>query len=97
MYFAVGTSTSAPNAAQTTLGAEVYRDLTTSRSADSEGLATFSYYLPSSATANTTITEAGMFTSLTGGTMFNRVTFTGVQKTTSTAVMFSWTVTFAGS
>ena len=91
-HFAVGTGTVAVAASQTTLDTEVYRDTVTQRTSGSQQLVV-SYYLASGSANGSTLTEAGLFNSASGGTMFARVLLTpGIVKTAAIAVTFNWTI-----
>lgn len=94
-YMAVGTSTTAPATSDTQLGSEQDRNaivnFTTSNltSNPPSWRAECSW---ATNEANTTLGEAGMFNSSSGGTMFNRATYSTVNKTTSNTLAISWTV-----
>jgi hypothetical protein len=85
-YLAVGTSTTSPTTADTALGNEYARKQISSFITD--GLtSTVPYWraqvLFASNEANTTLSEAGLFNSSSGGTMLARATFGTINKTTS--------------
>ncbi len=91
-YFAIGTGTAAAAEGDVALGAEVVRDVFTQRSA-ADGVLTIAYFL-SSATANgSDLTEAGLFTLSTAGTMFARAVHPAITKTSSVTVTYTWAIT----
>lgn len=92
-HFAVGTGTTAPVAGDTTLGAEQFRDVITTLTKDAAKL-TVTYYLASGSANGNTLTEAGIFTTDVDGTMYSRALYTGIAKTASIAVTYSWDLTF---
>jgi hypothetical protein len=91
-HFAVGTSTTAPAAGQTALLAEVFRGAIT-KFTKSGLVLTVIYFLPASAANGSTLAEAGTFTASSSGTMFSRAIYTGIAKTSSTTVTYSWAFT----
>lgn len=60
-YVAIGTSSTAPTAADTQLGAEVFRKALTSTSAPSTGTGTFTLYLAPGDAVSVGINEVGWF------------------------------------
>lgn len=93
---AVGTGTTAPTKADTALEAEVYRSpQLTEYSRGGTGAAIFKYYLTASQANGNTLTEAGLFTSNSGGTMVARVTHTAITKTSAESVTYEWTITLS--
>jgi hypothetical protein len=95
-HFAVGTGTAAAAATDTALGAEVHRDLITQTTV-ADGQLTERFYLPSTAANGSTLTEAGLFTAASGGTLYARVTHAGIAKTSSIAVSYDWVITIGAS
>ena len=94
-YVAVGTSTTAPATSDTVLGSEQDRNAVNNYTTSNLTSNPPSWRAECSwATneANTTLGEAGMFNSSSGGTMFSRATFATVNKTTSNTLAISWTV-----
>jgi hypothetical protein len=96
-YIALGEGTSGPSASDTTLGTE----LTGGGNARVVGTLT-----PSSNTWNNTatfapgngtgaVTEAGLFSALTSGTMFARQVFAVYNKAAGDTLTISWTVTLS--
>lgn len=100
-YFAVGTGTTAADTSDTTLETEVFRNTITQQTAGA-GTLQVKYVLGSTEANGNTITEAGVFgDAATGvadtGTLFSRTTFTGVVKSASIQITFTWTYTFSAS
>jgi len=96
--FALGTDGTAPTANDTALGTEVFRDQFTKVTKES-GKLTAQYYLSSTSANGNTLQEAGAFangaTDTPGsGTLYARVTFTPIAKTSSIAVTFTWELTW---
>lgn len=96
-YIALGTGTTAPTSGDTALQTEF------SGGGDSRSLGTLT---PSTNTWNNTavfspgnctgaVTEAGLFTAATVGTMFARQTFAAYNKAAGDTLTVSWTVTFS--
>jgi hypothetical protein len=92
-HFAVGTGAVAPVAGNATLGAEVFRDTITALT-KADGKLTVTYYLASGSANGHTLTEAGIFTAAIAGTMYSRAVYTGIPKTSSIAITYSWDLTF---
>ena len=90
-HFAIGTGTTAPTANDTALEAEVFRDQITKRT-PGDGTLGIQYYLSSSAANGYTLSEAGLLNAASGGVLFARVTHTPIQKTSSKAITYSWTI-----
>lgn len=94
-HFAVGTSAATPTITNTTLIAEVYRDIITQHTYASTGVITLKCYIPTAypATQPVTLRESGLFTAATGGILFARVLFSPeVNKTNTIAMIISWEV-----
>lgn len=92
-HFAVGLGTTAPVAGDTTLETEEFRDTITTLTKDAAKL-TVTYYLTSASANGHTLTEAGVFTAAVDGTMYSRAVYSGIAKTASIAVTYSWDLTF---
>jgi len=94
-YLAIGTGTAAPATSDSALGSETTRKaigtFTTSNltSNPPSWRAEVSY---ATNEGNTTLAEAGLFNSSAAGTMFNRATFTTLNKTTSNTLTVRFTV-----
>jgi hypothetical protein len=83
----------------TTLGTEVFRDVFTSKTY-AAGQIIIKYFLASGSANGNTLTEAGLFgDDATGaadsGTLFARVVHSGVAKTSSIAITYTWTITIS--
>lgn len=92
-HFAIGTSTSAVTSTQTTLSAQVFIDTITQTVTDTAKL-TVRYFLGTADANGSTLTEAGIFNSSASGTMYSRVTHTGIVKDASTTVTYTWELTW---
>jgi hypothetical protein len=97
-YFAIGTGTTAETLADTTLETEVYRDVFTQKTVTANNI-NIKYYLASGDANGNTLTEAGLCgddatASADSGTLFARVTHSGIAKTSSIAVTYSWDISF---
>ena len=99
LKFSVGTSATAPAAGDTQLGTEVFRDTPLQKTKD-VGKLTVKHYLSSTQANGNTLAEAGLHctgatASANTGTLYARVTYTGIVKTTSVAVTYTWDLTWA--
>ena len=93
-HFALGTDGTAVTAADTALGAEVFRDVFTQTTKDAAKL-TVKYYLDSSSANGNTLREAALLNAASGGTMYARVALPdAIVKTTSLAYTFTWDLTW---
>lgn len=95
-YIAVGTGATAEEVGDTVLEAEVARkqaDILLGSGADSNKIYYSVTYPPTSIIA--TITEAGILTAASGGTLFNRATFAGIAVGQVDALTIVWTISFA--
>lgn len=92
-HFAIGTSTTAVTSTQTTLGTQVFIDTITQTIADTAKL-TVKYFLGTANANGSTLSEAGIFNSSAAGTMYSRVTHTGIVKDASTTVTYTWELTW---
>lgn len=92
-HFAVGTGVTAATANDTTLGTEVFRDTITQKIKDAAKL-TVKYYLASGSANGSTLTEAGIFNASAVGTMYARVTHTGIAKDATISITYSWDLTW---
>lgn len=95
-HFAVGTNATAVVAANTALGVETSRDLITQLT-PTDGVLTVKYFLGSSSANGVTLAEAGLFNAASAGTMFSRVVYTGIVKTSSVAVSYTWTISIGAT
>jgi hypothetical protein len=91
-YIAVGTSNTAPSAGQTTLVAEIARQVVTVTGGSASG-ATIIYSTSYGAGVGTgALQEAGIFQSSSGSTMLSRVTFAVINKAAGDTVSVVWTI-----
>ena len=93
-HIAISTSTSAEITTDTGIGTEVHRGAITQKTASAANL-NCKYYLPSGSANGYTITKIGLFgngaTTSTGtGAFYAEGLFTGIAKTASVTVTFSW-------
>lgn len=93
-HVAVSTSTSVEAASDTGIGTEIHRALLTQKTESAASL-NCKYYLPSGSANGVTLTKIGLFgngaTTSTGtGTFYAEGLFTGIAKTASVSVTFSW-------
>ena len=89
----IGTDSTAENASDQTLGAEVGRVTLTSKNVSSATIAYVGDFPAGTGTGS--ITEAGIFNASSNGTMLNRTTFSAVNKTASDALKITWNVSFS--
>lgn len=91
-HMAVGTGNTAVTTSDTTLGVEIARQaLGTAGGTPSSNTVTYSATL-SAGTGTGTLTEAGIFNSVSGGTMLCRTVFDPVSKAAGDTLAISWTV-----
>jgi hypothetical protein len=98
-YFAVGTGDTAAALTDTKLEAEEFRD-TFTKTTVTTGNLNVQYYLASGDANGNTLTEAGLFgDDATGvadsGTLAARAVHTGIAKTASVAITYSWDITIS--
>jgi hypothetical protein len=92
-YMAVGTGTTAAAVGNTTLATELDRNALSVNggTASGAGVTYATTWLAGDATG--ALTEAGLFTASSGGTMLARTVFAAVNKGADDLVTISWTVT----
>ena len=90
-HMAIGTSSTAPAAANTTLGAEAGRVTLTSTTVTNNAIAYVATF--GAGTGTGAIVEAGLFNASSGGTLLCRTTFSTVNKGASDSMTITWTVT----
>ena len=90
-HMAIGTSSTAPAASDTTLGTETGR-VSLSGSVVSTNTITYTATFPAG-TGSGVITEAGIFNASTAGTMLCRTTFPAVNKQAGDSIAVTWDVT----
>ena len=98
-HMAIGTGTTAPTSANTTLENEIDRNALTSRTQGAGGDDNDVIYVGDWAAGDGTdaITEAGIFNSSAAGTMLARSTFSVINKGASDTLKITWTVTIGAS
>lgn len=94
-YMAVGTGTTAADAGDTGLETELDRNALTTSGGTQTGPAVLfeSTWLPGDGTG--ALTEAGLFTAASGGTMLARTVFPVVNKAAADTISIAWTVTIS--
>lgn len=92
-YMAIGTSTSTPTAADTTLGTEAGRVALASAS-NSANAITYTATFPAG-TGTGAITEAAVLNASSAGTMLCRTTFPVVNKAAGDSIAITWVVTIS--
>jgi hypothetical protein len=94
-HFAVGTGTTAVVDNDTTLGTQVFRDVTTVRTSTAQKLEV-QYFLGTGDANGNTLAEIGLFNAASAGTMYARVILAStIVKDATKAVTFTWDLTFA--
>ena len=91
-YTATGSGTNAPTSGDTALQTEVARAANTP-SSSSNVLALSIVFAPGTSTG--AITEAGLFSASSGGTMFSHVTFAVQNILAGDSLTINWSVTFS--
>lgn len=89
----IGSSTTAPAPTQTALVAQLGARLAFDSAASIVGAVTTCVRTFAAGVSTGTVTEAGLFSALTGGTMFSRVTFAAIPKTAVDELKVTWTIT----
>lgn len=95
-HYALGTSATAPAAAQTTLVAEAYRN-TLTRTKASNGELELTIHLGRTQGNGVTYREGGAFNAAAAGTMLARVTFSDKAKTATNTLTVIHTITLSAS
>lgn len=96
-HIAVGTGTVAAVAADVALGTEVYRALITRRVQRPFGIK-FQLFIPTTDANGNTLTEAALWTVVgSTSTLFARILFTAIAKTSAASLTISWTVDVTAS
>ena len=90
-YMAVGTNGTAATTSDTTLGAEIARQVFSSSSVSTNVVTLSTTYAAGTATG--TLQEAGIFNASSGGTMLSHVVFSSVSKGASDSLVITWTIT----
>lgn len=94
-YMAVGTGSTAAAAGDTTLETESDRNALTSNTVSGNVLTMVGDWAAGDATA--ALTEAGVFSASTAGTMFSRAVFSVINKGASDTLQITWTYTLTVS
>jgi len=95
-HMAVGTGTTAAAAGDTTLGTEIDRKaITQTTTAAAE--VSFLMFLASTEANGNDLTEAGVFTAASGGTMLARTTYAAITKTSLVSITYDWTLSIGAS
>ena len=92
-YMAVGTGTTAAAIGNTTLATELDRNALSVSGGTASGAAVTYATTWLAGDATGALTEAGLFTASSGGTMLARTVFAAVNKGSDDLVTISWTVT----
>lgn len=97
--YAIGTSSTAAAAGNTTLGTEVFRAVPTQK-IKSDGVLTIKIYVASTEANGNTLREAGVFcngatATANSGTLYARVVHSAVVKTAAVAIVYSHDLIFA--
>ena len=90
-YMTVGTGTTAAAASDTTLASESDRNALTSTTVTNNEVAYVGTW--AAGDASVAITEAGLFSASSGGTMLARTVFSAVNKGASDSLTITWTIT----
>lgn len=90
-HMAVGTSSTAPAAGDTTLGGELARVALTSTTPSTNTIQYVGTYAAGTGTG--ALQEAGIFNAVSAGTMLCRTTFSVINKGASDTMTITWTVT----
>lgn len=92
-HFAVGTSSTTPVLADTTLGAEIGR-VTLSSTTNTNNTVVYTATV-AAGTATGALVEAGLFNAASAGTMLCRTTFAVINKGTNDSLTATWTITIS--
>ena len=92
-HMAIGTGTTAANAADTTLQTELDRNAVTSSTDSGAILTVVGDWAAGDGTG--AITEAGIFNAASGGTMLCRSVFSVINKAAGDTLSMSWAITFS--
>ena len=92
-HIGVGTGITTPQATDTALEASVIRKAFSTQTKGSDGIATYEMQLLTSEGNGNTLTEVGIFNSASVGDMLNRITHTGVPKTSATELKYEIEIT----
>ena len=87
-HIGIGTGISTPQATETDLVASVLRKAFTAQIKGTDGIATYEMTLLTSEGNGNTLTEVGIFNAVSSGDMLNRITHTGVPKTSDVELKY---------
>jgi len=90
-HMAIGTGTTAANAIDTTLQTELDRNALTSNTVSANVLTMVGNWAAGDGTG--AITEAGVLSAVTVGTLFSRAVFTAIPKAAGDTLQITWTYT----
>lgn len=90
-HMGIGTGTVAPAAGDTALGAEVGTRSSLTKSRNNNVVTMVGTFAAGNGTG--AITEAGIFTASTAGTMYSRITFSVINKGANDTLELTWTYT----
>lgn len=96
-HMGIGSGTTAPTLANTDLETSVVRRVFDTPGGSLSGTSITFYCLFPAGTGTGTITEAGLFNAVSGGTMFSRIVFDPITKSASLSLAASWTITALGA
>ena len=92
-YVAVGTSTAATTASMTALGTQWgNRVATTYTHTASTTTFSLSCIIPAHTGSSVALTESGLFNASTSGTMFNRITFSAINKEAADTITITYVI-----
>ena len=91
-HMGVGTGTTAPASLDTALETEVARPALTQINNTDTGEFECKLFLDASTANGSDLTEAGLFTASSGGTLFARVTHDAISKSSAITITYTWTV-----
>lgn len=94
-HMAIGTGTTAAAAGDTTLQTELDRNAVTSNTASSNVLTVVGDWAAGDGTG--AITEAGILSANSGGTLFSRAVFSAINKAAGDTLQITWTYTLTVS
>lgn len=92
-HMGIGSGTTAPALANTDLETSIIRRVFDTPGGTLAGTSITFYCLFPAGVGTGTVSEAGLFNALSGGTMFSRIVFTPMTKSASLSLAASWTIT----
>ena len=97
-YVAIGSGSTAPSMAQTTLVTEVFRKILTRRAAEGDDKIDYQLFVDTTEAnggGTQPLYEVGLFSTLVGGSLWARAIHTLINKTSSISVTYNWRITLA--